>query len=52
MIGNMTLGKSFSGCIGYCLEDKINLSEQEKMKLSIDENLQHKDRAEVIYYNN
>ena len=52
MIGNMTLGKSFSGCIGYCLEDKINLSEEEKMKLSINENLQHKDRAEVIYYNN
>jgi hypothetical protein len=52
MIGNMTLGKSFSGCIGYCLEDKINLSEEEKMKLSINENLQHKDRAEVIHYNN
>jgi hypothetical protein len=52
MIGNMTLGKFFSGCIGYCLEDKINLSEEEKMKLSINENLQHKDRAEVIYYNN
>lgn len=51
MIGNMTLGKSFSGCIGYCLEDKINLSEEEKMKLSINENLQHKDRAEVIYNN-
>lgn len=51
MIGNMTLGKSFSGCIGYCLEDKINLSEEEKMKLSIHENLQHKDRAEVIYNN-
>lgn len=52
MIGNMTLGQSFSGCIGYCLEDKINLSEEEKMELSINENLQHKDRAEVIYYNN
>lgn len=51
MIGNMTLGKSFSGCIGYCLEDKINLSEEEKMKLSISESLQHKDRAEVIYNN-
>lgn len=52
MIGIMTLGQSFSGCIGYCLEDKINLSEEQKMKLSINENLQHKDRAEVIYYNN
>lgn len=52
MIGNMTLGKSFSGCIGNCLEDKINLSEEEKMRLSINENLQHKDRAEVIHYNN
>jgi hypothetical protein len=52
MIGNMTVGKSFSGCIEYCLEDKINLSEEQKMELSIKENLQHKDRAEVIYYNN
>ena len=51
MIGIMTLGKSFSGCIGYCLEDKINLSEEEKMELSIKENLQHKNRAEVIHYN-
>lgn len=52
MIGNMTLGQSFSGCIEYCLEDKINLSEEQKMELSIKENLQHKDRAEVIHYNN
>jgi hypothetical protein len=52
MIGIMTLGQSFSGCIAYCLEDKINLSEEQKMELSINENLQHKDRAEVIYYNN
>ena len=52
MIGNMTVGQSFSGCIGYCLEDKINLTEEQKIELSINENLQHKDRAEVIYYNN
>jgi hypothetical protein len=52
MIGNMTVGQSFSGCIGYCLEDKLNLTEEQKMELSINENLQHKDRAEVIYYNN
>ena len=52
MIGIMTTGQSFSGCIGYCLEDKINLSEKEKLEMSINENLHHKDRAEVIHYNN
>jgi Relaxase/Mobilisation nuclease domain. len=52
MIGNITLGKVFSGCIGYCMEDKIELTEEEKIELSIKENLQHKDRAEVLFYNN
>jgi len=52
MIGKMTTGKSFFHCLSYCLEDKKNLSEEEKLRLSEKENLQHKDRAEVLLYNN
>jgi hypothetical protein len=52
MIGKMIIGKSFSGCIGYCLEDKPELTEEEKLEMSLTENLQHKDRAEVLFYNN
>jgi len=48
MIGKVTLGTSFYGCLSYCLEDKRHLSEEQKQQLSIQENLQHKNRAEVI----
>jgi hypothetical protein len=41
MIGKITIGKSFRGCIGYCLNDKIK--EQNKDVL--------KNRAEVLLYN-
>jgi hypothetical protein len=51
MIGKITTGKSFYHCIAYCLEDKKNLSEQEKQQRSQDEGLQHNDRAEVLEYN-
>jgi len=51
MIGKVTLGASFYGCLSYCLEDKRELSEQQKQQLSLQENLQHKNRAEVIDHN-
>lgn len=51
MIGNITTGKSFFHCISYCLEDKQELSEEQKRNLSRNDHLHHKDRAEVLYYN-
>jgi len=42
MIGKITIGKSFRGCIAYCLNDKIEKHEQEKII---------KDRAEVLLFN-
>ncbi|GAA0548266.1 relaxase/mobilization nuclease domain-containing protein [Chitinophaga japonensis] len=51
MIGRVTKGKSFSGCIRYCLKDKKGLSDLQKAQLSLKDNLQHKDRAEVLFYN-
>ena len=52
MIGKITLGTSFYHCLAYCLEDKKNLSDEQKIKLSENNHLQHKDRAEVLFYNN
>lgn len=48
MIGKVTVGASFYGCLSYCLEDKRGLSEEQKQQLSLQDNLQHKDRAEII----
>src|SRR5688500_16115615 len=42
MIGKIMIGKSFRGCISYCLEDKIQKLEQEQIV---------KGRAEVLCYN-
>jgi hypothetical protein len=42
MIGKISMGKSFRGCINYCLHDKL--------KKADDENVM-KNRAEVILYN-
>jgi hypothetical protein len=42
MIGKITIGKSFSGCIKYCLEDKIQKQNQEPVL---------KNRAEVLMFN-
>ncbi len=43
MIGKVIIGKSFGGCLRYCLEDK---------KMATDENQElFKNRAEVLLYN-
>lgn len=51
MIGKVVTGTSFYHCLKYCIEDKINLSEEQKLKLSKKDNVQHKDRAEILYHN-
>jgi hypothetical protein len=51
MIGHVSVGGSSYHCISYCLEDKIELSEEQKQQLSLADELQHKDRAEVLEYN-
>lgn len=51
MIGKVIIGKSFSRCINYCLNDKQKLSPAEKLLLSEKENLQHQNRAEILEYN-
>ena len=51
MIGYVTKGGSFIGCIEYCLEDKKDLTEAMKHELSRVDKLQHKDRAEMLEYN-
>ena len=51
MIGKISLGTSFYHCLAYCLEDKKNLSDEQKIKLSENDHLHHKDRAEVLFYN-
>jgi hypothetical protein len=51
MIGHVSVGGSAYHCISYCLEDKIELSEDQKRQLSLANELQHKDRAEVLEYN-
>lgn len=50
MIGYVGTGASFFDCMRYCLEDKKELSEEKKRELSEKDHLQHKDRAEVLYY--
>ncbi len=42
MIGKITIGKSFRGCILYCLNDKIQRPNQEEIM---------KNRAEVLLFN-
>lgn len=44
MIGKISIGKGFGGCLSYCLSDKEKEKEKEKEK-----NLPH--RAEVLHYN-
>jgi hypothetical protein len=51
MIGYVGTGASFYECIRYCLEDKNNLSDEQKILKSLKDQLQHKDRAEVLEYN-
>lgn len=42
MIGKITLGKSFVGCLNYCLNDKLQQAQKPAVM---------KDRAEVLLYN-
>lgn len=42
MIGKITIGKSFNGCIKYCLNDKLTEQNQEQVM---------KNRAEVLLFN-
>ena len=51
MICEISLGKSFFHCISYCLEDKQELTDEQKIKLSRSEGVQHTNRAEVLAYN-
>jgi hypothetical protein len=51
MIGYVGTGSSFFDCIRYCLEDKKELSEEQKQVLTQKDHLQHKDRAEILFYN-
>ena len=51
MIGHVSIGSSFYHCISYCLEDKRELSEEKKLAFTMQDHLQHKDRAEVLEYN-
>lgn len=50
MIGKITKGASFRGCISYVLEDKKNLSKAELMEL-LEKGLSIHNRSEVILYN-
>ena len=51
MIGKISIGKSFGGCIRYCLEDKLELTNEQKLALSSQDGLHHNNRAEVLEYN-
>lgn len=51
MIGFVDTGQSFLGCISYDLEDKQELTDEQKEQLSLLDGLQHKNRAEVLAYN-
>lgn len=51
MIGKITIGKSFGGCIRYCLEDKLELTHEQKLALSSQDGLHYENRAEVLEYN-
>ncbi|RZJ98700.1 MAG: relaxase, partial [Flavobacterium sp.] len=41
MIGKITIGKSFKGCIAYCLNDKTQQKNEQVIK----------DRSEVLMFN-
>ncbi len=42
MIGKITIGKSFKGCLSYCLNDKVQSQKQAQVM---------KDRAEILLFN-
>ena len=47
MIGKFIIGKSFAGCIGYCLSDKHNRKENHRVNL-LKTNLCNGDKNELI----
>ena len=51
MIGKVRTGALFNKCMDYCLNDKRELSENQKLQLSLLDNVQHFDRAEILEYN-
>ncbi len=51
MIGKVIIGTSFKNCLDYCLSDKHKLSPEQKQMLSELEQVQHRNRAEVLAYN-
>jgi Relaxase/Mobilisation nuclease domain len=51
MIGKIVIGKSFYHAISYCLEDKKELTLEQKLEMSKRDGCQHLGRAEVLYYN-
>ncbi len=52
MIGTVVTGSSFYHLISYVLEDKRDLSEEQKREMSLRDGVQHKDRAEILAFNN
>lgn len=52
MIGTVITGSSFYHLISYVLEDKRDLSEERKREMSLRDAVQHKDRAEILAFNN
>ncbi len=50
MIGKVRTGKSPLGVLGYCLEDKRELTRDQKEEMSLRDGLQHSSRAEVLVY--
>ncbi|GAA4930286.1 relaxase/mobilization nuclease domain-containing protein [Mucilaginibacter defluvii] len=51
MIGHVSIGASFYHLIRYVLEDKKELSEEQKKSLSLQDGVKHRGRAEVLEYN-
>lgn len=52
MIGTVVTGRSFYHAISYVLEDKRELTEEQKMLMSALDSLQHIDRAEILAFHN
>jgi Relaxase/Mobilisation nuclease domain. len=51
MIGFIRTATIIDKCVDYCLSDKKELSERQKQQLSLDEKVQHFNRAEILEYN-
>jgi len=51
MIGTIKIGKSFRGVINYCLEDKLEYSKEQKLKMEKEDGLNHLNRAEILDFN-